>query len=445
MATTRKVVWAEGILLTQQHFQQWDHYSYQQHYLLMNILKSHAWGVAQLIIDEDLVSNGLFLIKKCKIIFQDGQFIQYDSAIDLPLSYQLIQKSYQQIDIYLCLPLGNKVANVSGYHATDTASRWEADYQMISDENDHNRQQEILLARPRLILCSSDETREHYESIKIAEIVPAGIGSFQISDKYIPPLIKMTGSIVLYNACDRWIEFIGAKISVLKESYQLLQNKVAEHNQLAFIHMILLQSLNNTLCLLQNCQTAGTDPLQLYNALKMFISTLSVFDYQFDNTTIPNYDHAQLYNVFSKLIEVIKYLLDKAIPLPVAIIKLNRVHDTLYVAENIDSQFFNQHHFYLAVKLESPDKQWLEQFQSQIKLSAYSTIKLIAALAVTGVKTQYTQRLPHKLSVKAGFEYFYIEQNDEAWQKIKQERSLALFLPYALSNAAIELITIAEQ
>ena len=119
MTSTREVVWAEGILLTQQHFQQWEYYHHQQHYLLMNSLKSHAWGISQLIIDEDLLRNGIFLIQKCKIIFQDGKLIPYDASIDPPLSYQLTSKTNQQIDIYLCLPLGQRVANVSGYPTQD--------------------------------------------------------------------------------------------------------------------------------------------------------------------------------------------------------------------------------------------------------------------------------------------------------------------------------------
>ena len=235
------------------------------------------------------------------------------------------------------------------------------------------------------------------------------------------------------------------KNPILKDNYQHLQNKNPENNQLGYVHLVLLQSLTNTLFMLRYHQAVIAHPEQLYTALMSLISSLSIFDDQFEITILLAYDHTQLHNIFHTLEENIKSLLEKAMPSPMAIIMLRRIHDTLYIAENIDSQFFEQHHFYLAVKHEATDKQWIEQFLSQIKLSAYSTIKLIAAMAVAGVKMNYTQRLPHKLSIKPGFEYFYIEQTGEAWQDIKQERSLALFLPYALSNATIELITMAEQ
>lgn len=445
MTSTRKVVWAEGILLTQQHFQQWEYYHNQQHNLLMNALKSHAWGVSQLFIDEDLLSNGIFLIQKCKIIFRDGKVIQYDAAIDPPLSYQLKTNVNQQIDLYLCLPLGHRVANISGYPTSNNATTWHADYQIVSDENDYERQYEVLLARPQLIICSSDESRELYDSIKVAEIISLGSGKFQMSNKYLPPLLEMNGSVLLSNACARWIENINVKCSMLRNSILNLRNKNAESNRLEYFHLLLLQMLTNAVVTLRYQQVTNVHPEKLYNTLLALIGSLSIFDYEYDITGLPNYNHANLYDVFIKLEDNIKILLTKAMPSPVRVIMLNKIHDNLYVAEDIDNQFFDKHHFYLGVKRESSDKQWIEQFQFQIKLSAFSTIKLIAALAVAGVKMNYTQRLPHKLSIKPGFEYFYIEQSGEAWQEIKQERSLAVFLPYALSNASIELITMVEQ
>lgn len=445
MSTTRKVVWAEGILLTQQHFQQWEYYHHQQRFLLLNTLKSHAWGISQLIIDEDLLNNGIFLIQKCRIIFQDGKLIQYDAAVDPPLTYQLKTKLNQQIDLYLCLPLGHRVANISGYPTTNSPTTWQADYQIISDENDHERQHEILLARPHLILCSEEDPRELYESIKIAEIISLGNGRFQLSNQYLPPLLEIAGSMVLYNACKRWIETINVKCHILKDCIQQLLNKNVESNRSEYFHLLLLQILTNAVVILCYQQSANVHPEKMYISLISLIGSLSIFDNEYDINALPSYDHIHLYEVFCKLEEDIKILLTKAMPSPVVIIILNKIHDTLYMAENIDNRFFTKHHFYLAIKRESNDKNWIEHIQSQIKLSAYTSIKLIASLAVNGVIMRYTQRLPHKLSIKPGFEYFYIEQSGEAWQEIKQERSLALFLPYALSNAAIELITMIEQ
>ncbi len=480
MSKTHKIIWAEGILLSQQHFQQWEIYHQQQNRYLLHALRSHAWGLCELVIDEDMLSSGILLIKKCKVIFQSGILIKYDATIDAPLCYHLNAVESQNKEIYLCLPLGQKVSNITGYHQSDQINTWLADYKIISDLYDHSREHEVLFAKPNLMLLSNEDNLSHFESIKIAEIVKCGREQYKLSENYMPPAFIMQGSHLLCHWCMKWLAYLRSNEQVLRENYQQLTDKMSENDQLVFTHLILLQAVRNARILLQHYVDISTvHPEQLYIIFANLVCSLSLFDHQYDITAVPCYSHTKLFDVFNILQQDIKVLLEKAIPSSVSVIMLRKIENTLYIVENIDPKYFNQYNFYLAIKQEintaqkinnvlndslkrnnqitdksfsyaiddqnSNNKYWAEQIQHQIKLSAYSMIKQITASAVSGVKVIHTQRLPLTFSIKPGFEYFYIHQSGEAWDLIKKERSLALFIPYILTDAIVELITIAEK
>ncbi len=71
MTMNRKVVWSEGMLLTPQHFQQWD-----RHYegLIAERFRTHdtfAWGITALDIDRDGLAYGRFTLLQCTVVMPD--------------------------------------------------------------------------------------------------------------------------------------------------------------------------------------------------------------------------------------------------------------------------------------------------------------------------------------------------------------------------------------
>ena len=53
MDKLRKMVWAEGVLLGQQHFQQWENFFNQQHVVCLQAQSPFAYGLTVLSIDEE--------------------------------------------------------------------------------------------------------------------------------------------------------------------------------------------------------------------------------------------------------------------------------------------------------------------------------------------------------------------------------------------------------
>src|SRR5678815_609690 len=108
MEPKRKVVWAEGMLLTPQHFQQWDQYYDQLLIERLRFLSPFGWGVTQLDIDHDGLANGRLTLLRLTGIMPDGLVIRIpegDAAPQTRLWGDLFKPSRDQLDVYLGVPL----------------------------------------------------------------------------------------------------------------------------------------------------------------------------------------------------------------------------------------------------------------------------------------------------------------------------------------------------
>ena len=89
MKPLHPVVWSEGTILTQQHFQAWEEYWEEKNRQGLHLQKSYFWGFSILDIDESSLLSGHFSIQQCQAIFQNGLMITFDAKKQGPLMYTL--------------------------------------------------------------------------------------------------------------------------------------------------------------------------------------------------------------------------------------------------------------------------------------------------------------------------------------------------------------------
>lgn len=444
MTTINKPVWAEGVLLGQQHFQQWQNYIEHYQWLQLRIATTYNWGLQQLEIDEEILSFGEFRIKKCVAIFPNGKVINYKENSTKHLSCKLTNDNNQMMTVYLAVANNEAVTDITGYGSIKHAA-WTADYQVVADLYDVNRSREVMFAKQNLQLFCNDIEATQFHYIKIAEVIKKADEQYHLVKEFIPPLTCLKATTVMVEYLRVIVELISAKTNTIQTRRQQFQGDAIEFGQSDLTHFLLLLTLNNSLVVLQHVARDLTlTPQYLYIELVKLAGSLCSFSLTQNVLAIPSYQHADLYGTFTKLKELLRSLLNEVLPTHIATLRLHREQDTLYCVENIDSLIFNKVAFFIAVNYLSDTPDWITLFVKQIKLSARSNIHILINSALTGVKIVHVQRPPHKLPIKAGYEYFYIEPNGEFWQQIQQERSMALFLPYHFVKAHIELITVKE-
>lgn len=445
MKDLNKVVWAEGVFLGQQHFQVWDRYLETSQQLHSKALHPFSWGVMSLSVDEKALENGRFRLQQGTLLFPDGRLVAYDATQDQPLICDLQAGGGQTVELYLALPANDQVEGISGYPGRAQLCAWRADYRQVLDEYDINREREVLVARPNLILLTGDDAREQFVSVKIAEVSNAGDGSYRFRSEYVPPVIRVGASPFLMSLINRMIEGIGARLRSLNDRKANFGSGPSEFARTDPAQFMLLRSLSAIYPqMLHYQQHPELHPEMLYRMLTQAIGGLCAFTPDREASAIPLYRHTELATVFRKFEELLGEVVNITLSSRTAALKLSRETDSLLSANDIDEQTLNQCTLFFEVLFEAADPVWITDFARQVKAASRGTIETTVASALPGVHIVHTQRPPNKLSIKSGYEYFRIEARGDFWNKVREERSLALFLPQSFSNATINLVSVQE-
>ncbi len=445
MNALHKVVWAEGIFLGQQHFQAWDRQLEASQQLRSRALHPFAWGVLACSVDEKALETGCFRLQNCQVIFADGRLASYDAAEQPALALQLEAGGGQTVEIYLALPANQQVEGISGYPARGQISAWQADYRQLGDEYDPGREREVLLARPNLLLLTGGEGRDQFATLKIAEAVNQGDGSYRLVKEYVPPLVRIGASAYLKSLLGRMVEGVGARLRTLHERRLHFSGGPGEFARTDPGQFLLLQSLGGIYPQLQHLQqTPDLHPELLYRVLCQTLGHLCAFHPEFDPSALPRYQHGDLTTVFRAFERQLAEILNLAMGSRSASLNLVRETDSLRSAQDLDQSSLQQLTLFLEVLHEADDPTWITDFARQIKVASRGTIEITVASALPGIRVVHTQRPPNKLTTKSGYEYFRLEARGEVWNRVLEERSLALYLPLVFSGSSINLVSVKE-
>jgi type VI secretion system protein ImpJ len=445
MKELRKVIWAEGMFLGQQHFQLWDRYYETYQNLQTRSISPMSWGVLSLSIDEDALENGQYRVTECQVIFPDGRLVSYDASFDDPLIIELQGGYSEKVDVYLCLPANRSANGITGYRSNGQLCAWEADYRRIGDENDPAREREVMLGKPNLMLLDGSESRENFTWLKLTELVNEGDGRYKLVTEYIPPLVRVGASPTMLVMLQRFIELFSAKVRVLNERRRQMSASAADFGHSDVSNFLVLQALSGAIPILQHFrQNPELHPEQLYQLLARVIGSLCPFSFEIDVHSITRYRHGELTQVFQSLEHQLRTLIDVAMPSRMAAIKLTREADSLYSIDNIDSTLFANCTFFIAVYAEIDDPMWVMHFERMIKVGARADIEMIVASALPGAKITHSPRPPSNLPIKSGYEYFRIEPRGTFWDKIVAERTMGIFVPREFVKVKMEVVTVQE-
>lgn len=437
----KKPIWAEGVLLGQQHFQVFDEYQEYVNAQRQFIQSPIAYGFKEISIDPTALARGEINILQLEFVLETGRYIEFSRTVKHELTLTLPQDQ-QTMLIYVGLASNSSVSGISGYNNTGQLSAFEADYVDVSDQHDASRTREVMVAQPRLTLFTDTDTKTYFDVLPLFEIKRGADGHFALNEKFIPPLLDISASKYLNELLNRTNNLVNAKANVLLNRRQGL-GAVTDFGPNEMNSFLLLSGMLPSAKMLSHLkQMVHVHPERLYSELMQLLSRISLFEHSQLIDSLPLYQHKNLTDVFEKFELLITQLLDGVVPKKMSGLKLNKSSDALYQLPTIDSALLKNNDFYLAVYFESLDSKWIDTFGEQIKIGSADKIDVIVTSALNGLSVNHCQRTPNKLAVKSGYEYFRLEPHGVIWQQIVEEQSLAVFVPYSLQQANIEIVTV---
>lgn len=440
-----KLVWAEGVFLSQQHFQAWDKQLERTQFLRQFLLNPFSWGIISVSVDPDALLLGRFQLNEVSALFQDGRMVNYQNAFGAPLACDLNAPGGDALPVYLCLPANNHVGAISGYPQRSQISGWVADYQEIEDVFDASRKREVLFAKPNLHLLTDRDALGPFLSLKIAEVVHDGDQRYRLIDTYIPPVCRISASPALVQRLGRIVDTLNAKRKQIENAREGCDGGAAAFARSDPNNHALLLSLNRSVPQLKHlANSPDLHPEQLYRQLCQVAGIFCTYHNKATIDSIPPYGHDDLTQVFQQMDRLLSLLLELNSAAKATALVLSKESDHLLTCTDIPGRLFSDETFFIEALFEADDPNWINDFARQVKVTARSSIETSVASALPGVRLLHTQRPPAKLATRSGCEYFRLEPRGDFWNQMIDEGSLAVYLPHPFGASHIKIVTVEE-
>ena len=221
------------MLLTPHQFQQWDNYHEELLHSRVRTLRPFDYGVIDLQINNEAISNANFQITNCRAIMPDGLVVNVPDAEAVPDMRPVgdhFRAESERLGVHLAIPAmkaGEANYQANGAKASSNL-RYLQEGALVRDETSGTNEQPLAYAKSNLRIIFDDELRDGFTSTEIAELTRTPTGQLKIAEDYIPPMLKSAGSPWLANMLQQFVEILITKSGSLGEQRRQRKTGLAD-------------------------------------------------------------------------------------------------------------------------------------------------------------------------------------------------------------------------
>jgi type VI secretion system protein ImpJ len=429
---TQPVHWHEGMFLRPQHFQLATRYSvavsdrgdkWDQHY---------NWGLRNLEIDLDALSNFRFVVRSLEARYRDGTQVAVPEDLVLPaFDLKPALSNSGSIQIYLALPLLQSNRSNVGESPNESLARFVIDTQNLQDENTGINPQPVKVRRLNIKLLTSDQNNSGYELLPLAKLMRADRAEAvpQLDESFIPPLLS----------CDAWrplrqsimepiYDRIGKKLEFL--SGQIVSRNINFDSQRQGDRLLFeeLRVMNEAYIPLGVSLFAKNQhPLDMYLQLGRIVGKLAIFSKQRRLPPLPQYDHDDLASCFWRAKQHIDSCLDVVVEPDYFERALVGAGMRMQVAlepnwlESGKKMFVG-----VQSSLTADECERLLTTGLDMKIGSSTRVDEIFRTGSAGLQFEYCNHPPRSLPNQPGLMYFEINRGSQADEWLAVQKSLTL-------------------
>jgi type VI secretion system protein ImpJ len=311
----------------------------------------------------------------------------------------------------------------------------------VLDVTTGDNPREVLVARKNIRVLFEGEEVADQVSIKIAELVRAPTGVVALRETYIPPCIWISASPYLLRLLRGLIELLTAKLATFSDA----QRGVLEIVGSDLGKFTLVTAISSHLpVLLHLSRTEKVHPEILYLAMARLAGQLMVVVPPSDSQDIPLYEHEDLALSFQGLDRRIRTIIEGATPTRYVPIPLESSGDNVWIGRVPESRLFASSQFFLMASGDLSEDQIRTLIPQHVKIGSPSKLKEIVAAAMPGVRLYHTPKPPTALPMRAGTQYFRLDDRGVFWEEIKKSQVMAIHVPDSLQTIRMQLVATKE-
>jgi type VI secretion system protein ImpJ len=451
MKSRHRVVWTKGMFLTPQHFQTQDRFFEDQLQFRLSASNYANWGVTDLEVDAEALSNGQVRLIKCRGIMPDGEAFDIPDTDDVPPSRAVSDHFPPQrdaLEIFLALPeLRSKARNVSIEEAREggpSNTRYFAETRMIVDDNLGDEEKPVQVARRTFRLLFGDEYRDGYSILQLARVVRSATGTPILDPKYVAPCLELASSNYLSMLLRRQIEILVTKADALSGPRRQRGKDLADFSTASDTYDFwLLHTMNSCLPELKHIwKVRRGHPEPAYLAMLRLAGALTTFALEGRVESLPDYDHDDLGTCFTLLDERILYLLNLVKKDRFIAVRLDPRDRFIWSGSVTEDEYFHNSQFFLAVSAKMGVDDLIRKVPQLIKVSSQDDIQRLINNSLPGLTLRHMQVPPSAIPMKLDNQYFSLNQSGPLWEAIVLSRQIAVHAPGEVVEPRMEVIIV---
>jgi type VI secretion system protein ImpJ len=446
MSITSKILWGEGLFLRPQHFQQQDQYHEHRLHQSLRAIHPYAWGVRQLQLDREALSNNTLRLLELSLIFQDGEIYHAPGGDDLPEMLDLTQlpQSQQSVTFYAALPSFKAFGgNFAPAGQSGNAARFSPTNLDTPDLFTQAAGAELTYLKKTVRLVSEFEPRDSYVSFPLLRLRRTSTGGFELDPAFVPPSTSVASAPILFLQLRRLIDALQAKASALQGHHREPSKNVVEFRSGDMSSFWLLHTANSAYASLSHYfHHPALHPERLYEQLLGLAGSLMTFSKGHTLADLPTYQHDAPGPAFAKLHAIIRDLLDTVISAKYFAIALSEVKPSYHHGQLDSGKIDDKTAFYLAVAADMPALELVDIVPLRFKVGAPDDVDKFVLSAMPGVRLQHAPQVPAALPVRPDTFYFTLESKGQMYERMLQAQSISIYVPAGIRELRLELVAV---
>lgn len=429
MTTPRKPLWAKGLALLPQHFQFQDRYHEDLLAFRLDAVVDHAFGVADMQLDEVALARGELRLERLRALFPDGTVVDVTEPT-IP-SRALDPNRAEPVDVFLGLTKHGLERGGS------LPPRMVTERTHVADQLTGLATTEVEWLRPYPILLLSTDHLPSFDVLPLARIARAPTGEPIVVADLVPPLLRLRASTTLHASLRRVRQALlsaANTIAAQRARSKDLDGPAAARLILSSLFATSVARIGAVL------DRPNARPSEAYDALIELVGGLSAFDPSVQLGALPAYQHTDLASTFAPLVQQAVRTLARLAASRAVLIPLRSSGPSLHFADLVEPAMF-RHEFYIA--LSGADEARLREIIPQVmKVSAWEAMEELVRSAASGVRVAHEHRPPPVLPLRPGVVYFRIERAGAHWENIVRRGNLTILQPHEPATVKIELYAV---
>jgi type VI secretion system protein ImpJ len=448
MAQLSRVVWREGMHLSQHHFQMQSRYFEDAINFALSHLFFAPYGLAAVALDNEALRNGVVSMVHARGIMPDGTPFGIPADDPPPAPLDIRERFSPTRDshlVLLALPAHQRDgANCALNGAAGSGrTRLIAEERVVRDDITGRDEAHISIGRRNFTLALDDADTAGLITVPLARVKRDGRGGFVYDHEYIPPCLQIGASERLQQLLQRLVDILEARSDALGGARAGGQPDGSSRREIATFW--LLHAIHSALGPLRHhLLVRHTRPEQLYTELARLAGALCTFALESHPRMLPAYDHERLGECFGALEQHIRAHLELIDPTSCATIPLQHTAAHMHTGTVTDPRCFGRSRWILGVRAGRGPREVIVGVPRLVKVCFAAAFPKLVERAIAGLTLTHIAVPPAAIDPRPDTQYFAIAQEGPCWLKLRETAQVGVYVPDSLPDAELDLLVLLD-